>query len=233
MDGLIYGLCVFLDAILNPAILALGVLEAWILAVSWKKLVVLKAEIDRISGTASMRKTHSVRRERKKLKASYVTTVERDWNEFDQFCFRYQKDGKWFSAFSLIIQLFTLLGILGTVAGLFIAMRQNEDWSNAQGMYEGVKFALSTTVLGIILAVIFKAFDIYLNSWYINYIDDGIARFQSNYNEEKDYPQEEAPKGNFPEPAQKMTQTPKVSFPEPADVAAQETASVPPDKGGA
>ncbi|MBR0093512.1 MAG: hypothetical protein IJP92_17635, partial [Lachnospiraceae bacterium] len=102
MDGLIYGLCVFLDAILNPAILALGVLEAWILAVSWKKLVVLKVEIDRISGTASMRKTHSVRRERKKLKASYVTTVERDWNEFDQFCFRYQKDGKWFSAFSLI-----------------------------------------------------------------------------------------------------------------------------------
>ena len=191
MDGLIYALCVFLDAVLNPVILLLGVLEAVILAVSWKKLIVLKAEIDRISGNATMRKTHSVRREKKKLQARYVTTVERDWNEFDQFCFRYQKDGKWFTAFSLIIQLFTLLGILGTVAGLFIAMRQNEDWSNAQGMYEGVKFALSTTVLGIILAVVFKGFDIFLNAWFVQYIDDGIARFQSNYNEEKDYPQEE------------------------------------------
>ena len=78
------------------------------------------------------------------------------------------KKGIIYSAFSMCIQLFTLLGILGTVAGLYISM--NAD----QNIYEGVEFALSSTVLGIIFAVFYKFCDILFVSIFINYIEDGI-----------------------------------------------------------
>ena len=84
----------------------------------------------------------------------------------------------------MIIQLFTLLGILGTVAGLFISLRHMENISQSKELLDGVKFALSSTILGIILAVIYKFFDIIIGSVWVNYIDDGITIFKNNYRED-------------------------------------------------
>ena len=81
-----------------------------------------------------------------------------------------------------------LLGILGTVTGLFVAMNGNADWSNAQNLFEGVSFALSSTVLGILFAVIFKVVDIIFCSRYLNYIDDGVDRFRESYNVAREIP---------------------------------------------
>lgn len=199
MDTMIYLLCKVLDASLNWVIFFAAILETIILIISWNKLIVLKDQIDMLNH-ATRKRAVNVRRDVKKVTTEYVTTFERDWNAFDQFCDDYQREGKWFSAFSLIIQLFTLLGILGTVAGLYIAMHGNDSWNNAQSMYEGVKFALSSTVLGIIFAVIFKCFDIVLNTLFLNHIDDGITRYQNNYTEEKDFPRENHPREAKTEP---------------------------------
>ena len=94
------------------------------------------------------------------METEYTVKVKKDWKEFDKFCDDYQNDSMLFSSVSLIIQIFPLLGILGTVTGLFVAMNGNADWSNAQNLFEGVSFALSSTVLGILFAVIFKSVDI-------------------------------------------------------------------------
>ena len=71
---------------------------------------------------------------------------------------------------------------------LFVAMNGNADWSNAQNLFEGVSFALSSTVLGILFAVIFKSVDILFCSRYLNYIDDGVDRFRESYNVAREIP---------------------------------------------
>lgn len=190
MDNFVYYLCVMFDAVLNPLIIILFAAEFIIMLITIRKMKALTGRIDKINGVSS-RQVSKVLVGSKKKKKTFTAVTELDWEEFDRFCDDYQKDGRWYTAFSLIIQLFTLLGILGTVAGLFLAMRDNNDWQSAEGMYEGVKFALSSTVLGIIAAIIFKAIDVILSSKYVNYIDDGISRFQNNYNEIGDKPEKE------------------------------------------
>jgi len=183
-----YGLCMILDRILNPLILALAAGEFLLFAFNIYKLEALRRKTDRINNNVTGKTREvGIRGKRHSTKREVVT--ERDWDEFDALCSQYQKDGQWYSAYSLIIQLFTLLGILGTVAGLYIAMQGNQDWSSAEGMFEGVRFALSSTVLGICCAVFYKVGDIFLTARYIDYIDNGIELFRGNYYEEKNYGQ--------------------------------------------
>lgn len=186
MNTAVLILCKILDKTLNIVIILAAFFEAYLLIISWNKLATYRTKIKKLNNYTKLKITSGEHKEKGVVKTVYTSTSEKNWREFDMFCSNYQEDGKVFSLYSLLIQIFTLLGILGTVAGLFIAMQNNKDWSNSAGMFEGVKFALSSTVLGIIFAVIFKIFDIFLNAFYINYIDDGIARFTANYSEEKD-----------------------------------------------
>ncbi len=186
MNTAVLILCKILDKTLNIVIILVAFFEAYLLVISWNKLATYRTKIKKLNNYTKLKITSGEHKEKGVVKTVYTSTSEKNWREFDMFCSNYQEDGKVFSLYSLLIQIFTLLGILGTVAGLFIAMQNNKDWSNSAGMFEGVKFALSSTVLGIIFAVIFKIFDIFLNAFYINYIDDGIARFTANYSEEKD-----------------------------------------------
>ena len=187
MNILILLISRILSVSLNWVIVAVAVYEAYLMADTIRKLKKLRAEIMDINRTSS-KKANVVERELGRIRTEFTTTAERDWNRFDDFCDKYQEDSVTFSRFSLIIQLFPLMGILGTVTGLYIAMNSNADWTNAQEMLSGIRFALSSTVLGIIFAVFFKAFDVHLSARYINYIDDGIERFRANYNEEKTLP---------------------------------------------
>lgn len=186
MDNFILIICKILDAILNPSIVLLAIVELILTVIVVYNLSGLRRELERISGDKAIRKARKVIERGKKHEISTESHFERSWEDYDALCAKYQKQSQWYSAFSLIIQLFTLLGILGTVAGLFIAMHDNPDWTNAGGMFEGVKFALSSTVLGIIFAIIFKTIDIIISSVYVNYIDDGIERFKGNYSEDKE-----------------------------------------------
>lgn len=180
-------ICKALNVVLNPFIFILALIEAYLFFESLRKLIGLKREIKEINHSSSG-STNLLQKEPGKVTLASTIITERDWNRFDTFCDKYQDDGRLFSRFSLIIQLFPLFGILGTVAGLYIAMNGNQDWTNAQGMFEGVRFALSSTILGLIAAIVFKALDVTLTSEYINYIDDGIERFKDKYNEAKGLP---------------------------------------------
>ena len=187
MNTLILGVSWFLAKTLNYFIVILAIGEVFIMVRSYHEMKVLKERIDKLNAATTGRAVLT-KAEPGKLRTEYTVTAERNWQEFDLFCDDYQKQSIWFSRFSLIIQIFPLLGILGTVTGLFIAMNSNADWSNAQGLFEGVRFALSSTVLGILFAVLFKIADIAFSARYLNYIDDGVDRFRENYNAAQAFP---------------------------------------------
>lgn len=175
------------NSFLNPFILMLAVFVFGLFCYSLYKLFLLRNRIDALLGTKVKSKTVTSR-EPKKIKSETVSESELNWDEFYEFCEQYQRDSISFTWFSSIIQIFPLLGILGTVAGLYFAMNSNQGLQNAQDLYTGVRLALSSTIYGIIAAVIFKFLDVTVNSYFINYIDDGIDRFKDKYNEEKGLP---------------------------------------------
>jgi len=188
MDGIILGLSRFLaTGTLNGLILIIAVMETVFIIQAYPKLKSLKERIDKLNGISSVKKVLRGKDDRK-LETETIVTSLKDWSEFDAFCDDYQNDSVLFSRISLIIQVFPLLGILGTVTGLFIAMNANADWSNAAFLFEGVRFALSSTVLGILFAVLFKFVDIFFSARFLGYIDDGIDRFRENYRIEKELP---------------------------------------------
>ena len=184
MNDIIKKICETLSDSLNIIILLAGVFELVLLCISWYKLNCSKVGFKKLSEP----KTKEVKDKQEFHARTKTTTIvtKMDWDAFDKLKQKYQSTSGIYSIYSLIIQLFTLLGILGTVAGLFIAMQNWSDLSKTTEMYNGIKFALSSTILGIIFAVIFKIFDIILCSQYINYLDDEIDRFEKNYTEAKD-----------------------------------------------
>lgn len=187
MNAFILAVSWVLAKILNWVIVLLAFAEVALMALSRMKMTELRKRIDQLNASKHG-KPVQVHREDGRVTSEYTVTIDRDWREFDTFCDDYQKSSVLFSWVSLIIQVFPLLGILGTVTGLFIAMNGNADWTQAQSLFEGVRFALSSTVLGILFAVIFKVADILFSAKYLGYIDDGIMRFRENYNVEKELP---------------------------------------------
>lgn len=172
-------LCHVLNVVTNPAIVLLAIAELFLLIKSGMLLSQFRKRIIRLNSKKMVKPTTS-----KKDEGNLTTTVEleltQNWDEFDQFLEEYQTKGWWYSSFSLIIQIFTLLGILGTVAGLYIAMSNGED------MYKGVEMALSTTIFGIMFAVIYKVADIFIVAYFINFIEDGISRYEKIYQVKND-----------------------------------------------
>ncbi len=187
MNAFILAVSWVLAKILNWIIVLLAFAEVALMVHSRMKMTELRKRIDQLNASTHG-KPVQVRREDGRVTSEYTVTIDRDWREFDTFCDDYQNSSVLFSWVSLIIQIFPLLGILGTVTGLFIAMNGNADWTEAQSLFEGIRFALSSTVLGILFAVIFKVADIWFSAKYLGYIDDGISRFRENYNVEKELP---------------------------------------------
>lgn len=109
--------------------------------------------------------------------------------ELDAFRSNYQNDKVPFDTYSLFIQVFPLLGILGTVAGLYIAMNENTNTGMA-ALYDGVGFALTSTVWGIIAAVVLKSVEIIITARCTNYIDESIDRYMEKYRANNEKAQE-------------------------------------------
>ena len=190
MNQIILAAAGLLDRYLNTVIVLLGFVEIGLFFAALFRLHHCKRTIEELNRNPDLRKI-KVTRERRHIEKEYASTLDVSWEEFDDFCGLYQKRMIVYSMFSLGIQIFPLLGILGTVAGLFISLQSMEGIPNSELLFDGVRFALSSTILGIVAAVIFKFFDIFLNSVYVNYIDDGIARFQDNYREDREFSREE------------------------------------------
>ena len=184
-NGIIILISQFLADYLNLFILALGVVELVIMLISVKKLYGLRCEIDRLNNPAD-RVLVGLFKRKKRVHQDYAIENVLDWTEFDTFCNRYQNDIRYYTAFVMIIQHFTLLGILGTVCGLYISLINMNGLSESVKLFDGVKFALSSTILGIIMAVLYKTADTIICSGFVCYIEDGIVRFKNNYHEDKE-----------------------------------------------
>jgi hypothetical protein len=173
-------LCKILDAVINPAIYILAIAEFVLLCVSVWTLKGFKKRITELNRDNIRRVRLSKTKGKREVSKTIETTKSRNWDDFERFQRDYQKDSVYYSVFSLIIQLFTLLGILGTVVGLYIAMNNGED------LYKGVGLALSTTINGILFAVIYKLFDIGITATLLNFIDDGMDIFVDSYKADSD-----------------------------------------------
>ena len=173
-------LCKILDAVINPAIYILAIVEFVLLCVSVWTLKGFKKRISDLNRDNIRKVRLSKTKGKREVSKTIETTKSRNWDDFERFQRDYQKDSVYYSVFSLIIQLFTLLGILGTVVGLYIAMNNGED------LYKGVGLALSTTINGILFAVIYKLFDIGITATLLNFIDDGMDIFVDSYKADSD-----------------------------------------------
>ncbi len=169
------GLCEVLNEITNPLIFMVAFVEFVLLTVSVYHLWGFRHRIRVLNSKEITDKGRSRKQTKSKVSKTIAIEINKDWEEFDAFLEDYQEKGCWYSAFSLIIQVFTLLGILGTVAGLYLSVCKGGD------LYTGVEMALSTTIFGILFAVIYKLADVFIMSVFINYIEDGINRYEKIY----------------------------------------------------
>ncbi len=177
MNSVLLWICNLFNAVLNYGILVLAVFE-FVLAIRCSThLHTNQKEIKNLTGESSERHQTAWKSGKRKVTTTRVITYERDWGEYDGFRKKYQKSLSKYNKFTLYIQLFPLLGILGTVAGLYIAMNARDG---AASLYSGVGFALSSTILGIVFAIIFKIWDVILSNT-VNVIDDNIDRYEKNY----------------------------------------------------
>ncbi len=173
-------LCKILDALINPAIYILAMVEFVLLCVSVWTLKGFRKRISDLNRDNIRKVNLSKTKGKREVRKTVEITESRSWDDFERFQRDYQKGSVYYSVFSLIIQLFTLLGILGTVVGLYIAMNNGED------LYKGVGLALSTTINGILFAVIYKLADIGITATLLNFIDDGMDIFVDSYKADSD-----------------------------------------------
>ena len=175
--------CDVLDVFINPAIICTAILEFVLMWVSIFIMLRFRGRIWKLNRKGIRKSIEAKKQGKGIVQKTIEIEASPDWEEFDQFLEDYQRQGGWYSAFSMIIQIFTLLGILGTVAGLYIAVSNRDPGAvnDLSEMYRGVKMALSTTILGILFAVIYKMADILIVSVFINYIEDGINRYEKIY----------------------------------------------------
>ncbi len=122
--------------------------------------------------------------------------MPRDYHyDMDQIHIDYEKTMGWYTAFSMMISLFPLLGILGTVSGLFRAIALEHE------IYVGVQFALASTIYGLCAAIVFKVIDTFIVSAMINRIEEGFDWYETTYRIDAESLAEETAdgEGHYPE----------------------------------
>lgn len=182
IDSIIMALSQVFKVVLNPAILVLAVYESFVMI---KAIGRLSDCLDRIKElTGEDNRTRKAIKKGKVVKKESSGTSIMNWDDYKSFQVQYKDAEKIYSRFALIIQLFTLMGILGTVAGLFLSLSNGEI--NNDTIYAGVGFALSSTILGIIMAIIFKIIDIAITSHFITQIDSYMEIYEKDYNVSRD-----------------------------------------------
>lgn len=168
-------ICNLLASNLNWIIIVLGCSDVILMSLFIWRLSKSKRAIKRLMQGEKQKVGKARKTGRGKVEKQFVETVGKDWEAFDAFRNEYQNRMIRYSFTALAIQIFPLLGILGTVAGLYIAVSQGQD------IYSGVSFALSSTILGIMFAVFLKILEIFGTAVFVNYIDDCIDRFEKGY----------------------------------------------------
>ncbi|MBR4163483.1 MAG: MotA/TolQ/ExbB proton channel family protein [Solobacterium sp.] len=162
--------------ILNPVIFMVGIFEAYLGSVSGYLIYGVQSKLKKLIHQDTFHSDTPVKDSHTQVKREFHSMNVKDYHkDLDPLRNDYEKAAKKYSRFSLLIQIFPLLGILGTVAGLHVAI------SEGQEIYAGVEFALTSTILGLIFAILFKFFDVLLFAPWVNEIEDGFDRYEKEF----------------------------------------------------
>ena len=166
----------FLANHLNTFIILLGVIEAGFGCVSGYLIYGVQSKLKKLIHQDTFHSDTPVKDSNTQVKREFHSMNVKDYHkDLDPLRNGYEKATQLYSRFSLLIQMFPLLGILGTVTGLHVAI------SEGQEIYAGVEFALTSTILGLLFAIIFKFFDVFLFAPWVNEIEDGFDRYEKEF----------------------------------------------------
>ena len=174
--GISFHISGFLADYLIFLIVILGIAEAVLAVIAGKKLHHLLNRTIALNKPRNVRSTFPRKEGRGRIAKEMSGSLSKDYHyDLDQPRDEYEDTLRWYTAFSMLIQVFPLLGILGTVSGLFRAI------SLRQEIYAGVQFALASTIYGLIFAIIFKIVDTMFVALMINRIEEGFERYEKDY----------------------------------------------------
>lgn len=167
-----------IDFIINPLIGAFGVLVLIELIVTANKLKDHTAEV---ANKLFAMKSQGVKQSRQlDLRQRAMSVSKRE----DLYALRKTFDeltGK-YTTWAQMIPLFPLLGILGTVAGLLLQVAA----ADAAAIYDSLGLALSSTLYGLIAAIILKVVESTLVLRQINTLETMYADYELKYQDQRD-----------------------------------------------
>lgn len=168
MEGLISFLAVLVDRTINYVIIlgCLGI-GAWIVRLS-KELDAFRQSLENMLGI----RRDEIRITKNLSMKQQNTAVNKREDTYEQ---RKQFHGlcKTYMMITQLIPLFPLLGILGTVAGLYLQVRTQDS----QAIYAALSLALASTFYGLVAAIGLKIMETTMLSPKINELD---AQFEEN-----------------------------------------------------
>lgn len=177
--GILLGLCKVLDLLLNGGIVCLAIFEAVWFVRAMRRLKGLSARTESLVQTVTV-----VSPSRKTGALALVDTIStarlKDWEAFVCLKEDYGHEVKIYDMFVAVIQVFPLLGILGTVAGLYLSLNDVVE-AGMRFSYDGIGFALSSTILGIVFSVIFKMLDAVFTAPLADTIEIRLDLFEKDY----------------------------------------------------
>lgn len=142
----------FLSAHMNKGIFIMGVILGLLIIFNYLKLIGHKSKVESALDLTNTKtvfnpKTQSFENESQKEQVTpdTVRELEKTFNAISS----------WHSVFSMLIPVFPLFGILGTVAGLILQL------ANAEGniVFDNLNLALGSTFWGLIFAILLKIID--------------------------------------------------------------------------
>ncbi len=134
-----------------PFIIIAGIVLLGLMLNNHRKLLFQKERITELLDRRNKnykknRETYELEEEDDEKSSVTPDTIRRYENNFNDLC-------SWHNAFSQLIPIFPLLGVLGTVAGLMLSLDDTSDIQSTLGT------ALTTTFFGLTAAIILKAYD--------------------------------------------------------------------------
>ena len=148
-----------------PFIIIAGIVLLGLMLNNHRKLLFQKERITELLDRRNKnykknRETYELEEEDDEKSSVTPDTIRRYESNFNDLC-------SWHNAFSQLIPIFPLLGVLGTVAGLML----NARGESSTQLMDNLGVALNTTFFGLIAAIILKAYDSLGPSKTINDVD--------------------------------------------------------------
>lgn len=107
-----------------------------------------------------------------------IATAEAKWDDVNTFKGDYSDICAKYSTLASLVPVFPLMGILGTVAGLILQV----ETQNVDVIFAALNTAMSSTLYGLLAAIILKAVEAICISSKINRIDADLENFELIFN---------------------------------------------------